>query len=357
MEEQNLSNQNNQTSQAGPTLVDMQRFQKKKSRNGKKILVILILAAIISGAVYYFFFFNKNNAEPIAPKNNSNVSETENNIDKNLDSDSDGLPDYMEKVIGTNPNNSDSDGDGYDDLAEIKNGYSPFDDKRYTDEEWEEVKWKIKVADEGFYEKVFGNTIVNSEFTCGTDKVSDIDGNTYNTVQIGSQCWLKENLKVAKNPKGEAIIRYCYDNDPKICETDGGLYDWNTVMNNSTTEGTQGICPTGWHVPKDSEWYVLESGLKDEGEKCDADRNIMWDCDHSGTKLKQGGSSGFEGVIAGFRYNNASYSFRDVSTFFWSSTEENNNNAWFRMLGFFFSSVHRRSLDKTIDYSIRCLKD
>ncbi len=126
--------------------------------------------------------------------------------------------------------------------------------------------------------------------------VTDIDKNIYKTVQIGAQCWIKENLKVTKNPKGEAITRYCYDNDPKICETDGGLYDWDAAMNNSTTEGAQGICPDGWHVPKDSEWYVLESSLA--SGSCDANRDK--NCDAAGTKLKIGGSSGFEGILAGY---------------------------------------------------------
>ncbi len=154
MEQQLLSNQSNQTGPTGPTLVDMQRFQKKKSKNGKKILVVLILIAIISAAIYYFFFLNKNNAEPVALENNSNVSKTENKIDKNLDTDNDSLPDYMEKVIGTDANNPDTDSDGYTDLQEIRDGYDPLSDKKYTQEEWGgAVKEKIKREDEGFYEE------------------------------------------------------------------------------------------------------------------------------------------------------------------------------------------------------------
>ncbi len=156
MEEQNLSNQSNQTNPTGPTLVDMQRFQKKNSGNDKKILIVLILFAIISAAAYCFFFLDKKSAEPVAPGNNSNVSKTENVIDKTTDTDNDGLPDYMEKVLGIDANNPDSDGDGYMDFDEIKNGYDPLSDKKYTEEEWQAVKDKIKAADEGFYEEVFG---------------------------------------------------------------------------------------------------------------------------------------------------------------------------------------------------------
>lgn len=66
----------------------------------------------------------------------------------------------MEKVIGTDANNSDTDGDGYDDLAEIKNGYSPLTSEKYSIEEWETVKGKIKGEDERFYEKMFSRIII-----------------------------------------------------------------------------------------------------------------------------------------------------------------------------------------------------
>lgn len=162
---QDLNNQTNLTNPAGPTLVDMQRFQKKKSRNSKKVLIILILVAIISAVVYYFFFFNKNNTESTIPENNSNVSETENNIDKNLDSDSDDLSDYVEKVIGTNHNNSDTDGDTYSDFEEIKKGYDPLTDKKFTEEEWYNIKEKIKREDEGLYEEEFDSIIIKEPIT------------------------------------------------------------------------------------------------------------------------------------------------------------------------------------------------
>jgi len=86
-------------------------------------------------------------------------------------------------------------------------------------------------------------------FACGSS-VNDIDGNSYGSIQIGNQCWLKQNLKVTKNSSSNPITRYCYNNDATICDTDGGLYDWNTAMNGATTEGAQGICPNGWHIPK-----------------------------------------------------------------------------------------------------------
>lgn len=368
MEEQNFSNQNNQ---AGSTLVDMQRFQKKKSKNGRKILIVFALIAIVSAAVYYFFFFNKNNAEPTTQENNSNVSEIENKIDKNLDSDSDELPDYMEKILGTGENNADTDGDGYSDFEEIKNGYNPLNGEKYTEEEWYNIKEKIKGEDEGLFEKKFGNFAVNSEFACGVDTVSDIDGNTYNTVQIGSQCWLKENFKATKNPEGVSITRYCYDNDPTICETDGGLYNWNTAMSNSTEEGAQGICPNGWHVPKDSEWYILENYLNYPGDKCVNDR-VGSGCSQAGTRLQIEDEnsyephSGFDAIKAGLRLvfisndnipeKYGSYIERNRLAYFWTSSEKSEFSAWHRLLPG-WSLINREAYNKEQAFSIRCLKN
>ncbi len=211
-------------------------FNPKKNLSKKTASLVLIFVILIIAGAAYFLFFNEENNDQIAPAGNTEVldnkEDKEAEVDKNLDSDQDKLPDYLEKILGTAIDNPDTDGDGYGDLAEIKNGFNPLTNEKYTEEERQAAKDKIKTADEGFHNEVFGNAAVNSNgevkpvvFTCGASTVNDIDGNTYNTVQIGSQCWLKENLKVAKNPKGEAITRYCYNNDPKICDTDGGLYD------------------------------------------------------------------------------------------------------------------------------------
>jgi len=361
MEQNNQPNKNNADIKldGGGEPID---FNPKKNLSQKTVaLVLVFVILIIAGSFYYFYKVNI--MLPIndnGPKENiETIKDKEAEVDKNLDADKDGLPDYMEKIIGTDADNSDTDGDGYDDLEEIKNGYDPLSDKKYAEEEWQAVKDKIKAADEGFYNEVFGNTAVNSEFTCGASTVNDIDGNTYNTVQIGSQCWLKENLKVTKNPAGEAITRYCYDNDPSICETDGGLYDWNTAMNNSTQEGAQGICPNGWHVPKDGEWYVLESGLANGS--CDKER-IDWGCDQAETKLRLNGSSGFDGILVGYRSPGGDFSHRRSMstlgrTFFWSSLESE-INAWIRDLGAGDSTIYRSNVyDKKFGFSVRCFKD
>lgn len=171
-------------------------------------------------------------------------------------------------------------------------------------------------------------------FSCGTSIVTDIDNNTYKTIQIGSQCWMRENLKVAKNSQGEAITRYCYNDDPAICGTDGGLYDWNTVMNNLFREGTRGICPDGWHVPRDSELYVLESG----------------------TKLKAEDSFGSESVFAGIRNADGVFSGRGTVSYYWYSTESG-SNARSRFLKSGSDTANRLMVDKAFSLSVRCIKD
>lgn len=342
--------------------------EPKKNNTVKKIIIAFIIVATVIGtlAVGGFYLVYKNvtsmlgSNSPLVKENSiaSFPPTPKPTIDPNLDSDNDGIPDAVEKAIGTNPNKMDSDGDSYNDLPEIKSGYNPLVPGvtgKYTPEQLQTLKDKIKAADEKFYEKIFGTITINSNFSCGTSTVTDIDNNTYNTVQIGSQCWLKQNLKVTKNPQGKPITRYCYNNDNKICNTDGGLYDWNTAMNNSTNEGAQGICPNDWHVPKDSEWYELENYLKNPDQTCDSMRKGS-DCDGAGAKIGIGGASGFDGILTG-TINTATKSvLRGNFTNFWSSSEIE-SKAWVRILYSSESMINRGILDKIHGFSLRCLKD
>lgn len=194
----------------------------------------------------------------------------------------------------------------------------------------------------------------------GTPTVTDVDGNIYNTVQIGSQCWMKENLKVTKNLSGAGIARDCYNDDANNCNIYGGLYKKTTTMNGSTTEGAQGICPNNWHVPTDSEWYALESGLATG--LCDPNRSGSPDgagCDPAGTKLNVSGSSGFNGVLGGMRSSSMSnYTGKDLFGIYWSSTDWDGSNL-FRALGSGISTVNRNAYfsDIGLSYSVRCVKN
>ena len=97
----------------------------------------------------------------------------------------------------------------------------------------------------------------------GTPTVTDIDGNVYNTVKIGEQCWMKENLRVTRYADNTEVTgRYVPNNDEANVTAYGYLYNWYAMMHgvsssSSNPSGVQGICPTGWHVPSDAEWIQL----------------------------------------------------------------------------------------------------
>jgi uncharacterized protein (TIGR02145 family) len=93
-------------------------------------------------------------------------------------------------------------------------------------------------------------------------------GQTYNTILIGNQCWLKENLNIGQmidnvfsQTDNGVIEKYCYGNNPMNCGIYGGLYVWNEAMQYTTQPGSQGICPSGWHIPTDDEWKILEGNV------------------------------------------------------------------------------------------------
>lgn len=98
--------------------------------------------------------------------------------------------------------------------------------------------------------------------------VSDIDGNIYEIVAIGDQCWFKENLNLgirinrSINQEDNGITeKYCYNDDENNCDIYGGLYHWNEAMNYSDEERSQGLCPDGWHIPTDEEFTILERAV------------------------------------------------------------------------------------------------
>ncbi|MEA3446083.1 MAG: FISUMP domain-containing protein, partial [Bacteroidota bacterium] len=116
--------------------------------------------------------------------------------------------------------------------------------------------------------------LTGSQFNCGTSTLPDAWGNDYTTVLIGNQCWMAENLNSGvqitsymgsnhsatggHQSDNDIIEKHCYDNDSANCNSYGALYCWNEMMQYDTTEGIQGICPNGWHVPSDNEWKILE---------------------------------------------------------------------------------------------------
>ena len=189
----------------------------------------------------------------------------------------------------------------------------------------------------------------------------------YRTVKIGSQCWFKDNLNTGaminssvSQTASSDISKYCYDNNSDYCTTDGGLYQWDEAMQGTTTAGTQGICPDGWHVPTDAEQNTLDQGLTDSGSTCDPKRNT-WGCGAAGDKLKAGGSSGFDGGFTGY-YNPLSSCFvhSPNNIFIWSSTADSGDasSAWDRIaVPATATGTIRFNNDKGTALSIRCIQN
>jgi uncharacterized protein (TIGR02145 family) len=207
--------------------------------------------------------------------------------------------------------------------------------------------------------------------------VTDIDGNVYQTVVIGNQEWMAENLKVTHYRNGDSIPNvtnnatwggltagaYCnYNNDANNGETYGGLYNWYAV--NDPRE----IAPLGWDVPSDAEWKQLEMYL---GMSQVAADQTGWRGTDEGGKLKEIGTthwndpnmgatneSDFSALGSGYRYHSAGSAFwhMGVMTYFWSSTLENSAHAWSHYLAFDHSTVNRYFVDIVNGFSVRCVR-
>jgi len=206
-------------------------------------------------------------------------------------------------------------------------------------------------------------------FTCGTSTVSDIDGNSYNTVQIGTQCWTQSNLKVSKYRNGDAIptglsntvwanatsgAYAIYDNNPVNDGLYGKLYNHYAVMD------TRGLCPTGWHVPTYGEWTTLETFLGGYSVAGGALKSTVTQPTPGGWVSPNTGatnSSGFTALPGGIR-NYAGADFNSVGIYgSWWSSSLDGTNAWPRFLYFNSINFSRFSEFRNYGYSIRCLMD
>lgn len=206
-----------------------------------------------------------------------------------------------------------------------------------------------------------------TEFTQCGDSLKDLrDGKKYATVKIGTQCWMAQNLDVGTMVTSGSggniatdngiIEKFCYTDNASNCNTYGGLYEWNEAMQYTITSGTQGICPTGWHLPTDAEWCTLENYVDIGTISCSATGNLRGT--DAGTQLKPGGSSGFNALLgAGFRDgNDGSFLFSGSFTFFWTSNQSSTSDAWSRNI-FTAAKIGRDIYPKSFGYSVRCIKN
>lgn len=224
---------------------------------------------------------------------------------------------------------------------------------------------------------------------CGTT-VEDIDGNVYETVTIGDQVWMMENLKVTRYADGTAIPlvtsgtswesegssakrAYCwYENNSGNKNLYGALYNWYAVMRGSASSddnpsGVQGVCPAGWHVPSDAEWKQLEIHLGMSPSEAD---NTLHRGTDEGSKLKEAGtvnwhspnsdatnSSGFTAIPGGQRYDDGRFGDAVKNALFWTATESNSSSAWYRGLAYDAATVRRNAPPKAKGFSIRCVEN
>ncbi len=217
------------------------------------------------------------------------------------------------------------------------------------------------------------NNIVSTDsFACGVSTVSDADGNVYNTVAIGSQCWMKQNIRVGKRidvstaqMDNKIIEKYCYSDKDTSCtdnhpnQPDGGLYQWNEAMQYSTKLGAQGICPTGWHIPTDTQFTTMERSIC-TSSTCSTDfpfdiSTTYYRGTDEGTKLMSNGTSSLEVNLAGNSAFNLFYS-KGLDGHVWSSSKSG-TYAWVLMVRSVDSKVIHSPAGMLVGMSVRCLKD
>lgn len=219
--------------------------------------------------------------------------------------------------------------------------------------------------------------------SAGTYKLADIEGNQYNVVKIGTQVWMKENLKTTKYNDGTSIplvtsdsewsnltsAGFCwYYNDATTYKAIyGALYNWHAVNNGK-------LCPMNWHVPSDAEWTTLENYL--------IANSFNYDGTTTGNKFAKAlasvsgwTSSSIEGAIGntdypskrnatdftaipgGCRYMNGVFQVAGNFAYFWSATETDATYAWNRHLTYDNSGITRYSNYKKPGLSVRCIRD
>ena len=212
--------------------------------------------------------------------------------------------------------------------------------------------------------------IIADDWFLITDTVTDIDDNVYQTVKIGEQWWMTENLKVTHYRNGEAIPNvtdasewynlsngaYCsYDNADSNIAIYGLLYNWFAVAD------SHNIAPAGWHVPSDAEWQTLVDYLGGDavaGGKMKATGTIeggdgLWHEPNEGATNE----SGFSALPGGYRGRMGSYVSIGSLAWFGSATENSSYFAWYRLLYNDSSGVYRGTDDKQFGFSVRCVRD
>ena len=250
------------------------------------------------------------------------------------------------------------------------------------------------------------DSLEGNTFTCGTSTVTDHEGNVYATVQIGDQCWMRDNLRTTTSPStgtylipatsanstytGKQARWYNNDSTTYAPMNYGLLYNWNAAMDTfntvygETSVNTsysnavsvtfsghrRGICPAGWHLPSDAEWTQLTNYVSSQSEyTCDSNNNYIakalastegWNTYTNncvvGNDPSTNNVTGFSAVPAGNCYG-SSFSSAGSNADFWSSAQYGGYSAYNRDLTYGYASVRRNGYSKRGGFSVRCLRD
>ena len=221
----------------------------------------------------------------------------------------------------------------------------------------------------------YGDQVTLSTAGC-PPTVTDFNGNVYNTVQIGNQCWMKENLVVRNYNDGTPIPNVTSGSNWTIITY--GARCWY-MMDSATYAGTYGslynwfaansgnLCPVGWKVPSDDDWKTLEIAL---GMTTTEANKTGWRGTNEGGKLKEAdtthwihpntgatNSSGFTALPGGHIYANAYHYNLGSQGYWWTSTSKSSSNAYFRCLVHDFEAVCRSDYKKQYGHSVRCVRE
>ncbi|HPI12760.1 MAG TPA: FISUMP domain-containing protein [Catalimonadaceae bacterium] len=207
--------------------------------------------------------------------------------------------------------------------------------------------------------------VFNPSLTYGS--MSDIEGNSYKTIKIGTQTWMAENLKVSKYQNGDSIpirvdstgwenatngMSAVFLNLPTLKKRYGKLYNWFTVTD------SRNVCPAGWHTPTDSEWTTLENFLVDStqlgvGGKLKS-QSYLWKVNAFTSETN---ASGFSGIPGGILSPDWSFGELRFSANWWSASEGSQTNGIYRQIDYYQNILHHKTIEKQAGLSIRCIKD
>ena len=205
------------------------------------------------------------------------------------------------------------------------------------------------VADADATDESVTSNNVTATVTDVTSTVTD-DDLPFTTVTIGTQTWSASNVSLVPTTNNTLGVDYwnAYEGaGGSATDNDGYYYIWDAAMN---------VCPSGWRLPSDSDWVILEEAALAGASGVDWLGMPGWRGNTEGTSLRVDGSSGFEAKLAGFRGTSGSFHNRGDYTYLWASTESG-GSAYRRVLQTGIDTIYRSVINKAYGFSVRCLKD